>query len=246
MSQTPIELKGSSFTLSVIHLHHSQPGVIRQALQEKIEQAPAFLKNAPVVLNIASLPPALNWPEMQQAVAATGLRIVGVSGCKDEQLKQQILASGLPVLTEGKDIRKTPETAPTPTAEPLLETVPPQEPVPVTVTEKFARTRIINTPVRSGQQIYAKNADLIVTSSVSAGAELVADGNIHIYGMMRGRALAGASGEQSAEIFCTHLAAELVSIAGEYWIMDQIPAEFFQQAARLSLTDGVLSIQTLS
>ncbi|WP_029686803.1 septum site-determining protein MinC [Tatumella saanichensis] len=248
MSQTPIELKGSSFTLSVIHLHHSQPGVIRQALQEKIEQAPAFLKNAPVVLNIAALPPALNWLEMQQAVTATGLRVVGVSGCKDEHLKQQILASGLPVLTEGKDVRKAPEAAPIPTSavEPQPEPAASEEPESVTVTEKFARTRIINTPVRSGQQIYAKNADLIVTSSVSAGAELVADGNIHIYGMMRGRALAGASGEQSAEIFCTHLAAELVSIAGEYWIMDQIPSEFFQQAARLSLTDGVLSIQTLS
>ncbi len=64
-----------------------------------------------------------------------------------------------------------------------------------------AKTRIVNTPVRSGQQIYARNADLIVTSSVSAGAELVADGNIHIYGMMRGRALAGASGDRECQIF---------------------------------------------
>ncbi len=88
------------------------------------------------------------------------------------------------------------------------------------------KTRIVNTPVRSGQQIYARDADLIVTNSVSAGAELVADGNIHIYGMMRGRALAGASGDRDCQIFCTNLAAELVSIAGEYWIMDQIPEEF--------------------
>lgn len=248
MSQTPIELKGSSFTLSVIHLHNSQPGVIRQALQEKIDQAPAFLKNAPVVLNIASLSADVDWSKIQQAVVSTGLRIVGISGCKDAQLKQRILDAGLPVLNEGKDVRKAPtpeptvESAPVAAPEPVLE----EAPVPLTVTEKFARTRIINTPVRSGQQIYAKNADLIVTSSVSAGAELVADGNIHIYGMMRGRALAGASGEQSAEIFCTHLAAELVSIAGEYWIMDQIPSEFFGQAARLSLTDGVLSIKTLN
>ncbi|GAA0472364.1 MULTISPECIES: septum site-determining protein MinC [Tatumella] len=237
MSQTPIELKGSSFTLSVVHLHHSQPGVIRQALQEKIAQAPAFLKNAPVVLNISSLSAGVNWPKMQQAIVETGLRIVGISGCKDEQLKLLIQAAGLPVLTEGKEARNPRESEPQP--EPVIA-------APVADSEKFAKTRIIHTPVRSGQQIYAKNADLIVTSSVSAGAELVADGNIHIYGTMRGRALAGASGDQNAGIFCTHLAAELVSIAGEYWIMDQIPAEFFGQAARLSLTDGVLSIKTLN
>ena len=231
MSQTPIEFKGSSFTLSVVHLHHSQPEVIRQALQDKIDQAPDFLKNAPVVLNVAGLSGNVNWKQLQQAVASTGLRIVGVSGCKDESLKRMIVKAGLPVLSEGKEAKKRSDE-PDP-----VEAVPAPEPV--------ARTRIITTPVRSGQQIYARNADLIVTSSVSAGAELVADGNIHVYGMMRGRALAGAGGDRDCQIFCTNLAAELVSIAGEYWIMDQIPAEFFGKAARLCLKEGALTIQTL-
>ncbi|MEN4767502.1 septum site-determining protein MinC [Duffyella gerundensis] len=229
MSQTPIELKGSSFTLSVIHLHHTQPEVVSQALQDKIDQAPAFLKNAPVVLNVSSLNGAVNWKEMQQAIAATGLRIVGVSGCKDDALKRMITRAGLPVLSEGKESK--------PQAEALPE--------PIVQAPEASKTRIINTPVRSGQQIYARNADLIVTSSVSAGAELVADGNIHIYGTMRGRALAGASGDRDCQIFCTSLSAELVSIAGEYWIMDQLPAEFFGKAARLCLQDGVLTIKTL-
>lgn len=229
MSQTPIELKGSSFTLSVIHLHHTQPEVVGQALQDKIDQAPAFLKNAPVVLNVSSLNGAVNWKEMQQAIAATGLRIVGVSGCKDDALKRMITRAGLPVLSEGKESK--------PQAEALPE--------PIVQAPEASKTRIINTPVRSGQQIYARNADLIVTSSVSAGAELVADGNIHIYGTMRGRALAGASGDRDCQIFCTSLSAELVSIAGEYWIMDQLPAEFFGKAARLCLQDGVLTIKTL-
>ena len=229
MSQTPIELKGSSFTLSVIHLHHTQPEVVSQALQDKIDQAPAFLKNAPVVLNVSSLNGAVNWKEMQQAIAATGLRIVGVSGCKDDALKRMITHAGLPVLSEGKESK--------PQAEALPE--------PIVQAPEASKTRIINTPVRSGQQIYARNADLIVTSSVSAGAELVADGNIHIYGTMRGRALAGASGDRDCQIFCTSLSAELVSIAGEYWIMDQLPAEFFGKAARLCLQDGVLTIKTL-
>ncbi|WP_394514893.1 septum site-determining protein MinC [Pantoea sp. SGAir0215] len=232
MPQSPIEFKGSSFTLSVVHLHHHEPEVIRKALQDKIDQAPDFLKNAPVVLNVAALNAAVNWKQMLQAVSATGLRIVGVSGCKDEALKKLIARAGLPVLAEGKESQKREEPKPElklVAAEPLA-----------------AKTRIFNTPVRSGQQIYARNADLIVTSSVSAGAELVADGNIHIYGMMRGRALAGASGDRECQIFCTNLSAELVSIAGEYWIMDQIPEEYFAKAARLCLQDGALTIQTLN
>lgn len=236
MSQTPIEFKGSSFTLSVVHLHHPEPEVIRKALQDKIDQAPDFLKNAPVVLNVAALNGNVNWKQLQQAIAATGLRIVGVSGCKDEALKRMIARAGLPVLAEGKEsVRRSEAPAPAPAAQPVA----PAEPV-------ASKTRIITTPVRSGQQIYARNADLIVTNSVSAGAELVADGNIHIYGMMRGRALAGAGGDRNSQIFCTNLAAELVSIAGEYWIMDQIPAEFFGKAARLSLEEGALTIQTLN
>ncbi|HBV38576.1 MAG TPA: septum site-determining protein MinC [Erwinia sp.] len=229
MSQTPIELKGSSFTLSVVHLHHHDADVVRQALQDKVNQAPAFLKNAPVVLNVSTLTSEVNWRQMQQAIASTGLHIVGVSGCKDDALKRVIVRAGLPLLSEGKEQKPAPAPEPVKPAE-----------IPA------ARTRVINAPVRSGQQIYAKNCDLIVTSSVSAGAELIADGNIHIYGMMRGRALAGAGGDRDCQIFCTNLSAELVSIAGEYWIMDQIPAEFFGKASRLCLKDGALTIQTLN
>ncbi|MDF2042003.1 MULTISPECIES: septum site-determining protein MinC [unclassified Pantoea] len=237
MSQTPIEFKGSSFTLSVVHLHHHDPAVIRKALQDKIDQAPDFLKNAPVVLNVATLSADVNWKQLQQAILATGLRIVGVSGCKNDALKRMISRAGLPVLAEGKESRPRAEAPPP---------VPVPEPLPVVTETVATKTRIVNTPVRSGQQIYARDADLIITSSVSAGAELVADGNIHIYGIMRGRALAGASGDRNCQIFCTNLAAELVSIAGEYWIMDQIPQEFFGKAARLCLQDGALTIQTLN
>ncbi|WP_455813050.1 septum site-determining protein MinC [Pseudomonas graminis] len=231
MSQSPIELKGSSFTLSVVHLHHTDPETVRKAIQEKVSQAPAFLKNAPVVINVSSLTREVNWRQMQQAIAETGLHIVGISGCKDEQLKRMIARSGLPVLSEGKEQKLSADNAP---------------PVAIPVEQPAIKTRLISSPVRSGQQIYAKNCDLIVTSSVSAGAELIADGNIHIYGMMRGRALAGASGDKQSQIFCTSLSAELVSIAGNYWLMDQIPAEFFGKASRLCLKDGALTIQTLN
>jgi len=231
MSNTPIELKGSSFTLSVVHLYDSRPEVIQQALEEKIAQAPAFLKHAPVVLNVASLEGAVNWQQIQQAVMSTGLHVVGISGCKDESLKAAITQAGLPLLNEGKEkvVRETNITAP--------DTVPLAVP--------SSQARFIDTPIRSGQRIYAKNSDLIVASHVSAGAELIADGNIHIYGMMRGRALAGASGNIDTHIFCTHLHAELVSIAGEYRLSDEIPADYYGKAIRLNLIKGALFFQPL-
>jgi septum site-determining protein MinC len=226
MSQSPIELKGSSFTLSVVHLNDPQPEAIRQALQEKVRQAPAFLKNAPVVINVAALDADIDWLAIRQAVTDAGLRVVGVSGCQNEEQKNAVLLTGMPMLSEGR--------------------TPRNNSVASILTHAPAKTRIINTPVRSGQQIYARNGDLIVISHVSAGAELIADGNIHVYGMMRGRALAGASGDTSSQIFCTHLGAELVSIAGQYWLSDRIPSDFNGQAARLSLQDNVLTIQPLN
>ena len=226
MSQTPIELKSSNFTLSVIHVHDAQPEEIRRAIEEKVEQAPRFLKNAPVVINVAGLGRDTPWEAVSQAVLATSLHVVGVSGCSDSKLKQAIVRSGLPLLTEGKASKRSTAQVPAP--------------APAAV-----KTRLINTPVRSGQQIYARNSDLIVTSSVSAGAELIADSNIHIYGMMRGRALAGASGDGECQIFCTHLSPELVSIAGQYWLSDQIPAAFAGKSARLCLQDGTLTIHPL-
>lgn len=220
MLQTPIEWKGSNFTLSVIHVHDAQPEEIRWAIEKEIEKAPKFLKNAPVVINVSNLSREIGWQELSQAVLATGLHVIGVSGCSDSQLKQAIIHSGLPLLTEGK--------------------VPKCRIAPA-----IAKSRLINTPVRSGQQIYACNSDLIVTNRVSAGAELIASGNIHIYGVMWGRALAGASGDRECQIFCTHLSPELVSIAGRYWLSDQIPSEYSGKAARLCLQDGTLTIHPL-
>ncbi|MCE0811354.1 septum site-determining protein MinC [Buttiauxella sp. S04-F03] len=235
MSNTPIELKGSSFTLSVLHLHDAQPEVILQALQDKVSQAPAFLKNAPVVVNVASLDGSVNWKKVQQAVVSSGLRVVGISGCKDEALKREIELAGLPLLTEGKEKNSRSRATP---AEVAVSVEP--------IVSPITKTRLIDAPVRSGQRIYAPNCDLIITNHVSAGAELIADGNIHVYGMMRGRALAGASGDRDAQIFCTNLAAELVSIAGEYWLSEQIPANYYGKAARLSLASGALSVQSLN
>jgi septum site-determining protein MinC len=104
------------------------------------------------------------------------------------------------------------------------------------------KTRLVTEPVRSGTQIYARGSDLIVTAPVSAGAELVADGNIHVYGVLRGRALAGASGDAAARIFCTRLEAELVSIAGHYLVSEQLPAGVQSAPVQIALVDEQLTI----
>lgn len=226
MSQSPVELKGSSFTLSVVHLHSSEPEIIREVLNEKVKQAPAFLQNAPVVLNVATLPEDADWLMITQVVNEAGLRVVGISGVQNDMQKLSLQTAGLPLLTEGKI--KTTKTVMSP---------------PVLSVEK---TKIVSNPIRTGQQIYARNCDLIVTSHVSAGAELIADGNIHIYGMMRGRALAGANGDTQSQIFCTQLAAELVSIAGQYWLSERISTTFYEHSARLFLKDNVLTIESLN
>ncbi|KGO99257.1 septum site-determining protein MinC, partial [Novilysobacter defluvii] len=97
--------------------------------------------------------------------------------------------------------------------------------------------------VRSGQQVYADNRDLTVLAGVSAGAEVIADGSVHIYGPLRGRALAGAQGNEQARIFCREFHAELVAIAGHYKVMDDLPAGLRGKAVQVWLEDGQLCVE---
>jgi septum site-determining protein MinC len=120
------------------------------------------------------------------------------------------------------------------------EAAPTLQPPPAPAESK---SRLITQPVRSGTQIYARGADLVVTAPVSAGAEIMADGNIHVYAPLRGRALAGASGDPGARIFCSRLEAELVSIAGHYLVSDQIPPEHRGLSVQIALVDDRLTIE---
>jgi septum site-determining protein MinC len=99
--------------------------------------------------------------------------------------------------------------------------------------------------VRSGQRIFAESGDLVVVASVSSGAEVVARGNIHVYGRMRGRALAGVSGDQKARIFCQSLEAELIAIAGLYQTSDGIGPSLRNQRVQAFLEDGALRVEPL-
>lgn len=137
------------------------------------------------------------------------------------------------------DVQATAE-APEAAAEAVAEK-PAEPPVPV-----VRPTKLVTTPVRGGVQIYAAGGDLIVLAPVSPGAELLADGNIHVYGPMRGRALAGVKGDTSARIFCQQLAAELVSIAGNYKVAEDLRrSPQWGQAVHVSLSGDVLNITRL-
>lgn len=114
----------------------------------------------------------------------------------------------------------------------------------VEIQEKLVHrpAKIIERPVRGGQQIYAEGCDLIVLAQVSEGAEVLADGNIHIYAPLRGRALAGVKGDNNARIFCQHLEAELVSVAGVFILSDELKDKAWKQAAHIQFKDERLTV----
>ena len=142
--------------------------------------------------------------------------------------------------------RPPPQSAAQPSAPQPARRNPPHAPSPTPSSqierEATPRTRLVTQPVRSGTQIYARGADLIVTAAVSPGAEIIADGNIHVYGPLRGRALAGAAGDAEARIFCSRFEAELVSIAGRYLVSEQMPPEERGLPVQIALVDDRLTI----
>jgi septum site-determining protein MinC len=116
---------------------------------------------------------------------------------------------------------------------------------PVEAAQPPAGFTLITRPVRSGQRVYAAGGDLSVVAPVSSGAELIADGNIHVYGPLRGRAMAGLNGNTQARIFCQNLQAELISVAGHYRVSENIPAEVKGGPVQIFLDHDVLRIEKL-
>ncbi|EIJ0973507.1 septum site-determining protein MinC [Vibrio parahaemolyticus] len=219
MTHSP-DLKGSSFTLSVLHLSDNEIANTVEFLQEKVSQAPSFFASAPLVINIAKVKGDIDFPALKQGIADAGFIPVGITGSKDKRVQNLASEAGFAIMSASK----SPSQAPA----------------------KMAPTKVVRTPVRSGQQIYAKDGDLVVLAHVSAGAEVIADGSIHIHGTLRGRAIAGASGQQEARIICHDLQAELVSIAGDYWLSDQIESEYWQKKVMISKAEESLHLEVLA
>lgn len=201
MPNAVLELKGSSFTLSVLHLNSNNLDHLLTELDAKLAQAPQFFHNAPLVLNLANLGDELpDLAALKNALLQRSLFVVGLTGINaaNTEVAHQL---NLPIMKSGKDSQR---------ATPAKSTTPART------------TKIVKHNVRSGQQVYAKNADLIIFGAVSNGAEVIADGSIHIHGTLRGKAMAGAQGDNHAIILAKTLSAELVSIAGNYWLSDNI------------------------
>ncbi|ANZ22539.1 septum formation inhibitor [Buchnera aphidicola (Diuraphis noxia)] len=241
MQKHSIEIKGSNFTFLVLYLKNNNIDLINKSLYKKTQECPNFFKNAPVIVNISKICNIDDWEKIRKIIISHNFFIIGVNGCQNDILKKNIIDSGLPVLSENKHNTNHNNNIDTIYSSHInfLKTNKKN------IVNKIEKTHIIDIPVRSGQKIYAKYADLIVINNVSAGAELVADGNIHVYGLVRGRVLAGANGDTTRKIFCTGLFAELVSISGEYWLSDQIPSEFIGKSAQIYLKNKFLTINPL-
>lgn len=227
----PIDLQGRVFTLLVINIHTVCLKKIHVSLLEKKKQLPYFFsKKVPVVINVSKINNQINWKNLHQILSDAGLFIIGVCSCYDKELKNTIIKSGLPILQKGKNIINFHD---------------------ITHIDKTSYnnnisnievTQIIHKPIRSGQRIYAQNRDLIIISNVNSGAEVISDGNIHVYGIMRGKVLAGASGYKKSQIFCSNLFSELISIGGYYKTSEQIPKNFLGESVRIYLKDKNLII----
>jgi septum site-determining protein MinC len=251
MSEQAIELKGSLFTLSVLHLAQNDFPRLKLALKAKIEQAPGFFYRAPIVVNIEKLDEQIiDFKQLSDIVSEMDLVLVGICGGTTEQ-KQSAKENQLAVLSYGKDApqaakpiqveRRVVEATVEATVEPIIERR-------VEVVEKvvYEPAMEVRQNIRSGQQVYAKDTDLIVLGSVGHGAEVIADGNIHVYGTLRGRAIAGAKGDKNAKIYCQNLRAELVSISGNYMMSEALQAQLWDQPANISLAEEKIVVSELN
>ena len=232
MSEQIFELKGNLFTLSVLHLYSTDIALLAEQLYVKIAQAPRFFEGAPIVVNLEEIKnSSLDFVHLKSLIERMSFNAVGVCNGSDEQ-HTQAKAAGLSVLNYSQDAKSAPVK---------------QEAPNTSIVEKnvYLPAQVINGTVRSGQQVYAKDRDLIVLGAVSHGAEVIADGNVHIYGTLRGRAIAGAKGIKDACIYCQKLEAELVSIDGNYWISDSLQGEHWGNAVRIQQKNESLEISAL-
>lgn len=228
-------LKGSLQTMTIMHLNTTDLAVIEQHLRYMVSQTPKFFNHLPLLIELEAIqhdPTPLDFTALIELLKAQSIILVGIRNGHENHV-EAAKAAGIGILPERKSLA-------TQSNQQLISGTTPK-PTP----KASETTRLVTQPVRSGQQVYAKGGDLIITSSVSEGAEVLADGHIHIYGALRGRALAGLSGNTKARIFCHELDAELVSIAGQYKIHEQIHCDRHAMGWQVFLQDGKIAFAKL-
>ncbi|MBB6522881.1 septum site-determining protein MinC [Pseudoteredinibacter isoporae] len=272
-SEVCFQLKGSNITSIVLELKQYPSTEFLSQLQDKVSQAPQLFADSAVVISLEKFSPEHTHVDFKPLIAdcfEAGLHPMAFRSV-DEALLESVKTTGLPALpgaARSASVHAV-EADNTPAAELLpngdgeqvemtLESPREEEAVEEAVTtiietrveiqEKLVHrpAKIIERPVRGGQQIYAEGCDLIVLAQVSEGAEVLADGNIHIYAPLRGRALAGVKGDSNARIFCQQLEAELVSVAGIFILSDELKDKAWKQAAHIQLKDERLTIAQIN
>lgn len=244
MSDADFQLKGSTITVVVLEIHHYEPNSFSAQLKQKILKSPQFFANSPVLINVGKLTTtdaSIDFSLLIKQCRELGLQPVGFKGGAQE-FASAIAETGLASLPESSaSIKSVALDIPESTIQPDVES---QVEIKTIVQEKIVQrpSKVITRPVRSGQQIYAEGADLIVLSQVSEGAEVLADGNIHVYGALRGRALAGVYGDTEARIFCQHMDAELISVAGNFLLSESLDDSVRKQSAQAYLEGDTLKI----
>ncbi len=219
------KLKGRLFTFTVLQLQSVVCEVIVKQLIEMVSQAPKLFENTPIVLDCSAIDSdALDLSSLCQMIRELGVVPIAIQG-GNAFLQTCARALGLAVLNASATHDKPLETS--------IDTV----------TTSITKSKRVNSPIRSGQQIVSKAADLIIAASVSHGAEVLSEGNIHVYGALRGKALAGMNGDRDARIFCLSLDAELVSIAGFYLVRESLHP--VTSPCQIYLQDEQIKIDTL-
>lgn len=245
--QTALDFKSATLYAVRIVLHDHSLQALIAALDQRMKDAGSFFENEPVVIDASNLTEATDWKALIKALRKHALHPIGVvaEGANLEAAK----ACGLPqVDLSAAPVR--PVSTPAPDKEvPVVapSAAPPAQLAPEAAPALAPAAMVVNHQLRSGQRIYARNTDLIVIGVVSQGAEVIADGNIHIYGPLRGKAMAGARGDTSARIFTTQLNPELLAIAGVYRVIEtQLDKNLHNQPAIVRLEGDTLQISSLA
>ncbi|WP_226469838.1 septum site-determining protein MinC [Luteimonas panaciterrae] len=250
------ELKIGQVGIANLRVRTLDVAQLAQEMRERVARAPKLFARAAVIVDfggLAATPDAATARALLEGLKDAGVLPVALAyGSSDnEKLAVEL---GLPLLAkfraqyessaEAAAPAPAPQaaSAPSPQAAPEPAAPPPRSAAPAPGGEPGM---IQATPVRSGQQIYADNRDLTVLTTVGAGAEVIADGSVHIYGALRGRALAGAQGNEKARIFCREFHAELVAVAGHYKVLDEIPKDLHGKAVQVWLEKEELKIAAL-
>jgi septum site-determining protein MinC len=246
MENANIEFKGTSFTLSVLHLKTTKLADIRADLTKKVAQAPDFFSLVPIVVNIEKLDGLIDYQAIKTLIETFNFIFVGFTGGITKDQRALIRELGFSFINTAKTNTSANARENNPEKPVVTEKVVAAEceQIAALPQQQLYSDKIHRGQIRSGQQVYAKEQNLVVIGSVSAGAEVIADGNIHVYGSLRGRAIAGATGHHKAQIYCQKLEAELVSINGNYWLSESME-QHWGSPVYIHLTDSELTSSKL-